>query len=88
LPPEGVCEIAEGREDLRERDGRLEGLGKEKMNDDGDDENDNDNVDGDDDVTLMDGNRGNEQLEARVRTSGMRDKGLFFIYFFVSISSK
>lgn len=65
----GVCEIAEEGEDLRKRDGRLEGLGKEKMNDDGDDVNDN--VDG---VELMDGNRGNEQLEARVRTSGMRDK--------------
>lgn len=74
MPPEGVCEIAEEGEDLRKRDGRLEGLGKEKMNDDGDDVNDN--VDG---VELMDGNRGNEQLEARVRTSGMRDKGLFFI---------
>ena len=91
MHPVGVCDIAEGGEDLRKCDGRLEGFGKEKMNDDGDDENDNDNVD---DVPMMDGNRGNEQLEERVGTSkrvgtsGMGDKGLFFILFLVSISSK
>nr|QSD99797.1 MYB family transcription factor [Melilotus albus] len=56
-----------GVREIAERSGRLECLGKEKMNSDDKNENDNDNVDGD--VAVMDENHGNEQLEERAGTS-------------------
>jgi hypothetical protein len=104
LRPEGVCEIASGSEVSKKSDGRLEGLGKEKMNSVGDNENENKNVkddgDHDSDVATMSENHGNEQLEDRVGTSydanqevggchsSKGDKGAFFILLFVSIPSK